>query len=97
MTTELLTIDMFSDKVGQTFVIEEAGMPAIALTLTEAKASRNFARAARAPFSLMFTCSGDVLPQKIYALRHPQLGVQSIFLVPIGRDAGEVTYQAVFN
>lgn len=98
MTTELLTVDMFNDKIGQGFIIEEAASPAIALTLTEVKALRNFANAARKPFSLLFTTEGaDVLPQRLYALRHAALGLQSIFLVPIGKEGDQVTYQAVFN
>lgn len=98
MTIELLTIDHFSDKIGQAFVIEESAGPSIALTLTEAKPLRNFAIASRAPFSLVFTAKGDpVLPQRMYALRHAALGLQSIFLVPIGKDGDTVSYEAVFN
>jgi hypothetical protein len=98
MTTELLTIDHFSDKVGQDFVIEESSNPPIALTLTEAKPMRNFANAARVPFSLLFTTKGDfVLPQQAYALRHVALGLQTIFLVPVGREGEITTYQAIFN
>jgi len=98
MTIELLTIDMFSDKTGQAFVIEEANSPPTALTLTEVKALRNFANAPRAPFSLLFTSQGDfVLPQRMYALQHTALGLQSIFLVPIGKDGDKVSYEAVFN
>lgn len=98
MTPELLTIDVFNDKVGQAFVIEEPGIPAIKLTLTEAAATRNYANAQRVPFSLLFTSDGvGVLPQRIYALRHADLGLQSIFLVPIGKNGDQVTYEAVFN
>jgi hypothetical protein len=98
MTIELLTIDHFSDKIGQAFVVEQADAPAIALTLTEAKPLRNFANAPRAPFSLVFIAKGDsALPQRMYALRHAALGLQSIFLVPIGKDGDTVSYEAVFN
>jgi hypothetical protein len=98
MTIELLTIDHFSDKVGQDFVIDGSDSPPIALTLTEAKPMRNFGNVARAPFSLLFTTKGDfVLPQRMYALRHVTLGQQTIFLVPVGRDGESTTYQAIFN
>jgi hypothetical protein len=98
MTSELLTIDLFSDKIGQAFVIEESDCPPIALTLAEGKALRNFANAPRTPFSLVFTSQGDfVLPQRMYALRHAALGLQSIFLVPIGKDGDKVSYEAIFN
>ena len=98
MTLELLTIDQFSDKIGQPFVLEEADTPPIELMLTEAKPLRNFANAARAPFALVFTSQGiDPLPQRMYPLRHAALGLQSIFLVPIGKDGELVRYEAVFN
>jgi hypothetical protein len=98
MTTEFLTIEKFSDKIGQPFVIEEANNPAIELTLAEATAMRNYANAPRTPFSLIFTSRGDfVLPQRMYALRHATLGLQSIFLVPIAKDGDKVSYEAVFN
>jgi hypothetical protein len=98
MTIEFLTIDMFSDKIGQEFVVEESNSPPIELTLIEAKALRNFANAPRAPFSLVFISQGNfVLPQRMYPLRHPVLGLQSIFLVPIGKDGDKVSYEAVFN
>jgi hypothetical protein len=98
VTAELATIDIFSDKVGQPFVVDEPGVPAIELTLVEVVPLRNFANAARAPFSLLFTSRGSaVLPQRIYALRHAVLGLQMIFLVPIAGNSESVTYQAIFN
>ena len=98
MTTVLLTIEMFSDKIGEAFIVEESDTPAIALTLVEATALRNFANTPRAPFTLLFTSQGSaLLPQRMYALRHETLGLQSFFLVPIGKDGDQVTYQAVFN
>jgi hypothetical protein len=98
MTTEPLTRDLFSDKVGQTWVIDEPDAPPIELTLTEVEALRNYAKVAREPFSLLFTTRGDfVLPQRIFGLRHATLGPMSIFLVPIGREGDTTTYQAVFN
>ena len=98
MTIRLVTIDVFSDKVGQAFLIEEPGVPAVELTLTEAQPIPNYGKAARAPFSLLFTSKGiGVLPQRMYALRHAALGLQEVFLVPIGKKDDVVTYQAIFN
>jgi hypothetical protein len=98
MPDELLTIEQFDDKIGETFALDEAGAPAIPLTLIEAKTLRNYANAKRVPFSLMFTSKGDfVLPQRIYALRHEVLGPLSMFLVPLNREGDITTYQAVFN
>jgi hypothetical protein len=98
MTLELLTIDMFSDKIGHAFVVEEAGIPPLELKLAEVKPLQNFAAAARAPFSLLFTSQGDLmLRQGTYSLRQATLGLQSIFLVPVARQGNVVTYEAVFN
>jgi hypothetical protein len=98
MPDEVLTIEQFNDKVGQTFALDEADAPAIPLTLTEAKPLRNYANAKREPFSLLFTSQGDfVLPQRIYGLRHDVLGPVSIFLVPLNHQDGITTYQAIFN
>jgi hypothetical protein len=98
MTVELLTFDMFKDRVGETFVVEEKEMPAVELTLAEATPLRNYAKLARAPFSLIFTTKGvGQMMQRMYALRHPALGLHLIFLVPVGRDGDVASYQAVFN
>lgn len=49
-------------------------------------------------FSILF-CGpdGQVLPQRIYRLRHADLGTLELFLVPVGRDPQGVLYEAVFN
>src|SRR5438309_1942602 len=48
-------------------------------------------------FSLLFAApAGTSLPQAIYPLTHPALGVLEIFLVPIGPLAGGSGYQAIF-
>jgi len=93
-----LTRDLFSDKVGQSWVIDEPGAPAIEFTLAEVENLRNFAKLKREPFSLIFTTQGNfVLPQRTYMLRHAELGQMSIFLVPVGRKDDLTSYQAVFN
>lgn len=49
-------------------------------------------------FSLFFTDVSDTpLPQATYRLRHPQLGEQYIFLVPIAKIADGHRYQACFT
>ncbi len=98
MPDELLTFEMFSDKVDQTFVLDEPDAPPIELKLIEATPITNYTRAARAPFSLLFTTRGDlILPQRLYRLRHEALGTLTIFIVPIAKAGGAVTYQAIFN
>jgi hypothetical protein len=98
MTTEPLTRELFSDKVGQIWVIDEPEAPPIELTLTEVEPLKNYAKLKREPFSLLFATTGDfTLPQRLYGLRHGTLGPMTIFLVPIARHGDTTTYQAVFN
>lgn len=48
-------------------------------------------------FSLLFAApQGRWLPQAIYPLKHPSLGMMEIFLVPVGPLEGGNGYQAVF-
>jgi hypothetical protein len=49
-------------------------------------------------FSLMFVSpSGPFLPQAIYPLTHPAVGILEIFVVPIGPVHGGNGYEAVFT
>jgi hypothetical protein len=47
MSVELLTFEMFSDKIDQAFLLDEPGAPPIAFKLIEATLLPNFAKAAR--------------------------------------------------
>jgi hypothetical protein len=98
MSVELLTFEMFSDKINQAFLLDEPGAPPIAFMLIEATLLPNFAKAARAPFSLFFTTQdGTIWPQRMYQLRNDALGSLTIFVVPVAKAGDVVTYQAVFN
>jgi hypothetical protein len=93
-----LTHELFSDKIGQIWVLDEPDAPPIELTLAETEPLRNYAKLKREPFSLSFTAKSDLmLSQRLYALRHSTLGQMTIFLVPIARQGDTTTYQAVFN
>lgn len=51
-----------------------------------------------APFSL--TLAGPrypLLPQGTYPVRHPQLGIIQLFLVPSGQNATSSQYEVTFN
>ncbi len=49
-------------------------------------------------FSLLFVApKGTPLPQAIYPVTHPALGMMEIFLVPIGPFSGGSGYQAIFT
>jgi hypothetical protein len=50
------------------------------------------------PFSMILTGPpAPALPQASYRLRHPTLGEIDLFLVPVGRNATAVQYEATFN
>jgi hypothetical protein len=95
-----LLFEDFAGKVGEVFTVAEPDMAAIPLTLTDAERlpTHHAAANARPPFSLVFLGKDSrALPQKLYRLEHAGLGVLTIFLVPVGRDARGVSYQATFN
>jgi Domain of unknown function (DUF6916) len=49
-------------------------------------------------FSLNFVApEGRVLPQGIYPIKHPTLGIIEMFLTPTGLVHGGVAYHAVFS
>lgn len=99
MTDRQLIFEDFADKVGHVFAVSEQDFPAIPLTLTEAEPLPNRLKpGVRAPFSLIFLAKDPrVLPQRLYRLEHDEMGELTIFLVPIGKDAEGVSYQALFN
>ncbi len=93
------TLELFEPLLGQVFAVAFAD-EVFALTLAEAKSIGNFIPQVhdRPPFSLVFHCPDvRVLPQAIYPLKHDQLGLQEMFLVPIAGNAEGVSYEAVYN
>lgn len=49
-------------------------------------------------FSLLFRGPlARAFPQGSYTVTHPQFGEESIFLVPVAREADGMRYEAVFN
>ena len=99
MSDRQLVLEDFADKVGTIFAIAEEDVPAIALTLETAEPLKtSVPSGSRPPFSLTFLSQDTpVLPQRIYRLEHEGLGAVGVFLVPVGKDARGVSYQAVFN
>ena len=91
-----LKIDDFSAHLDAMFDMQTSAgvMP---LKLVKVDPAGNSGRAGGA-FSLLFAApGGTALPQSIYPVMHPVLGVMEIFLVPIGPLAGGSGYQAVFT
>lgn len=96
----VLVLEDFADKIDEVFTISGEGVPGIPLTLAEAEPlnSAMAPRGVRPPFSLIFRARDPrVLAQRLYRMEHNELGEVAIFLVPVGKDAEGVQYQAVFN
>lgn len=95
---ETLTSGSFAGRIGETFRIhtgEATSLEAVLSEVTERSAPPGFART---PFTLLFHGPIDVvLPQRIYRVEHPALGVLEIFLVTVGPDARGMRYEAVFS
>lgn len=96
-----LAKDDFDPHVGERFELELSAEQALALELvsTHALASDTVAHSRRAPFSLVFRSPGERrhAAQRIYTVRHAELGTLEIFLVPIGPDERGMRYEAVFT
>ena len=77
------------------------GEQTVTMTLVSMEPVSTRPGAPREAFSLIFKCASPVvLPQQTYLMRNRSLANAqkvSIFIVPIGRDADGVRYQAVFN
>ena len=93
-----LTIESFEPHVGTSFWLHAENRK-IELRLTRAAKvmESEAARLARTPFSLFFLAP-VLLPQQIYRLTHGGFAEPlDIFLVPVAKDAGGFTYEAVFT
>ena len=93
----------FAACIGQNFQLEIAPGQTLPAILGEATLLKHTQTPGqhperRAPFSLVFQVPVDSpLPQQIYALEHSRLGRLEIFLVPVGREAGNLLLEAIFN
>ncbi|VIO67140.1 hypothetical protein CI1B_20040 [Bradyrhizobium ivorense] len=91
-----LHIDDFAAHTDSIFELQAAD-GVVPLKLAKVDPAGNSGRPGGA-FSLLFAAPrGQWLPQAIYPVQHPALGVMEIFLVPIGPLADGNGYQAVFT
>ena len=91
-----LAIDDFTPHRDAVFELA-AATGALSMRLVEVENVGNSGRAGGA-FSLLFAApKGTALPQAIYPVKHPSLGVMEIFLVPVGPLADGAGYQAIFT
>lgn len=96
-----LHADSFAPYLGSQFELsgdEPAGPDALTLAEVEQHGSRSHG-ARHEPFGLVFLGPADpILDQRVHRLRHAELGVLEIFLVPIGpAPDGQQRYEAIFN
>ena len=101
MLTVRHDVSVFNARRGETFVLRLPDGAAQDLELVEI---RDFGRRATANgelsnYGLTFLARAAQapLPQAIYRLEHAALGPMDLFLVPIGRNAEGVRYEAIFN
>jgi len=91
-----VTADLFRGALDTWFEVVQDGPPLLLplREINERPASGGYAR-----FSLVFHGPGTrALAQGLYTLRHPLVGEQDIFLVPIiGSTADRILYEACFN
>ncbi|MHC2434637.1 DUF6916 family protein [Bradyrhizobium sp. USDA 4451] len=91
-----LQIDDFTPHQDMEFEMQAADR-VVVLKLAKVEPAGNSGRPGGA-FSLLFAGpKGAWLPQAIYPVRHPALGVIEMFLVPIGPLADGNGYQAIFT
>jgi hypothetical protein len=89
-----MTVDSFLPAVGQPFALHD-GLE-LELVVAEAVGGET-PDGLRAPFRLEFRGPVEpALPQQTHRLEHATLGALDIFLVPVGRDATGMTYEAIF-
>jgi hypothetical protein len=95
---QLLQMQNFGAQANTTYELLVAG-GSMHLTLIDIQPLKaHDPNSQRAPFSLVFKSNVQhVLPQAIYRVRNAVQGEVDMFLVPLGRDAQGVTYQAVYN
>ena len=86
--------------MGERFRICPSPDSAVDAELVEARPLGGGAQVAnrRAPFSLLFRATIKApMPQRIYRVEHDAMGAYEIFLVPVGKDATGVLYEAIFT
>jgi hypothetical protein len=93
-------LERFEPLLGSAFTLRtgEGEPTALPARLVEARAGGRPGTGGRQPFSLTFEGPPQpLLPQRIYRVEHPRLEAMDLFLVPVGRSAAGLHYQAVFG
>ncbi len=94
----MLTLDDFTPLVGDAFALVDETTGAHRAALLEARPLNGPELGGRKPFALLFEGpASPLLPQRAYTVQHPAFDTLDIFLVPVGRVAAGVHYEAIFN
>src|SRR4051812_21609050 len=101
---EQFTLEMFRPHVGEVFRVQVPGTDPVTMTLETVSEipvagwRPDDAAEHRTPFSLLFQGPPNVvLPQATYGFELEALGTFEMFIVPVGRTAEGVSYEAVFS
>ena len=87
---------LFKENQNTTFAVQHSGWGDVTVELINVSDLRETPR--QHMFSLVFRGSLDQpLEQGLYPMTHETMGIESLFLVPIAREADGFRYEAVFN
>ena len=90
------THTLFTENQNTNFVVEHNQWGNVTLELVSVSDLRETPR--QRMFSLIFRGPQDQpLEQGLYSIIHEKMGNESLFLVPIAREADGFRYEAVFN
>jgi hypothetical protein len=95
---EALTKENWEAYLNKDFQVQIDDRNAVGMRLVSVSGFGRSLNGRREAYSLLF--QGPVQPmlvQRIYRILQPQLGSMDIFLVPVGKEAGGVQYEAVFT
>lgn len=94
--SERLDAGDFEQHLGQSVAFSADGL-SFEADIKQVDRLKQQAGQARQPFSVIFSAvQTQAYAQKIYTMRHPEIGDRMIFLVPIGPDQNGMCYEAVF-
>ncbi len=100
---EQLSYEVLAKLVNTTFRVQTAPGESIVLELCEATPQRIMVQSGANPssyesFSLLFVGPVDrLLQQRMYSFESDKIGRFELFIVPVSRAQGGITYEAAFN
>jgi hypothetical protein len=95
---EALTKENWEASLNKDFQVQIDDQSAVDMRLVSVSGFGRSLNGRREAYSLLFQGPDQpMLVQRIYRILQPQLGSMDIFLVPVGRVAGSIQYEAVFT